>query len=202
MLAVACASTPPQEPDAAVVTDAAVVVDADIDAGETSFGEPCTRHAECDNGYCVEGAGGGGGQCSRACNDDCPTGWDCREVALPGDTVRLCIPTITSHCVTCANDGECAGGACLQLDGGGRCAPDCTDSSQCPDGYECAADAAATHAGMFCQPVTRSCTCNTGMNGATRTCTVANAMGTCFGTETCNATTGWSACSASAATTE
>jgi len=165
------------------------------------FGDPCTRHADCTSGYCVEPAGGAGGQCSRTCSADCPTGWDCLAVDFPEATVDVCIPATGRLCAPCANDAECPGGACLLLDGESRCAPQCTTSATCATGYTCGPDAAGTHAGMFCQPQTASCTCSVESAGTMRTCSTMNTIGTCLGTQTCSGS-GWSACTAIVATAE
>src|SRR5262245_26348002 len=102
-------------------TDGGVPADAGADAAIPSdaavgaFGDSCTRHADCEGGWCVEPAGGGGGVCSRECNDDCPEGWSCREVLLPDNTINLCIPDVEHHCSRCTQDSECPGGACLEI---------------------------------------------------------------------------------------
>src|SRR5688500_370531 len=114
-LLVACANSNDNSPiDAA---DGAIDAGADgppPDAGATPFGEPCSRHADCGDGWCVETAGGGG-VCSRECTDGCPDGWDCRLVSIPGDNIMLCVPALASLCLRCAGDGECGNGACLDL---------------------------------------------------------------------------------------
>jgi hypothetical protein len=173
--------------------------DAAVATGE--FGDECTSHGDCISNYCVEAIGGVGGVCTRTCNDDCPPDWNCREVELGGESIKLCVPNAPQLCLACATDVECGtDAACLEIDGSGSCATKCTTS--CPTGYKCADDATGTHAGLFCQPVIGSCSCNAAMEGAARACTNTNAIGTCYGTETCAAATGWSACTAAAATLE
>lgn len=166
-----------------------------------AFGDPCTSHGDCTSGYCVEAIGGVGGVCTRTCDGDCPPDWDCRDVQLGETPVKLCIPNAPQLCLACATDSECGSdAACLLLDGIGSCATKCTTS--CPTGYQCAADATGAHSGTYCQPIIGSCTCSAAMEGASRACTTTNAIGTCYGTETCAATTGWSSCSATSATLE
>ncbi|HEY5944895.1 MAG TPA: MopE-related protein, partial [Kofleriaceae bacterium] len=172
------------------------VVDTGVDGPPKQFGDPCTHHTECESGYCIEPAGGAGGECSRTCNDDCPTGWDCLPVDFPdGVNVRVCVPAKGRLCALCATDDECPGGSCLSIDNSTRCATTCASQANCPDGYVCAADPTTSHAGMYCLPVTASCTCAAENAGITRTCVATNGNGTCTGTQMCE-TTGWSACTA------
>ncbi|MDP6947358.1 MAG: MopE-related protein, partial [Myxococcota bacterium] len=44
--------------------------------------------------------------------------------------------------------------------------------------------------------VTGSCTCGVDTPGATRSCTVENALGACYGAQTCDPDLGWGACDA------
>jgi hypothetical protein len=166
-----------------------------VDAAPGAFGDPCTHHTECVSGYCVEPAGGAGGNCSRTCNDDCPTGWDCLPVDFPEGTVRVCVLASGRLCALCATDGECPGGACLTIDNSTRCATTCASQANCPDGYVCASDPTLAHPGLFCQPTLSSCTCSAETVGGSRTCVVTNGNGTCTGTQMCTAT-GWDTCTA------
>jgi hypothetical protein len=176
----------------------------DIDAPPPTgmFGGPCDQNGECVSGYCVEAVGGVGGVCTQTCNNDCPADWNCRQLTINGSPVSLCVPNAPQLCLACASDAECGGAdaACLTIDSTGSCATKCTTS--CPNGYQCVADSTGAHAGTYCQPVTGSCSCTTGMDGATRACTSTNAVGTCYGTQTCVAGTGWSACNAPVAAPE
>jgi len=165
------------------------------------FGDACSEHGECVGGYCIEAVGGVGGVCTRECNDDCPAEWTCRQIDFGGNAVRVCVPDAPQLCLACADDTECGtGAACLTIDAQRACGTQCTSS--CPTGYTCAADPGGTHPGMYCQPVTGSCTCSASMAGASRACTATNAVGTCFGTQTCDPSAGWSVCSAPAAALE
>ncbi|MGE5186714.1 MAG: MopE-related protein [Acidobacteriota bacterium] len=197
LAALACACSGSHE-----TTDAAAVHD-DAPPPTGMFGAPCSSNAECIDGYCVQPVGGVGGVCTRTCNNDCPADWTCRAVHVGDNPVELCIPNAPQLCLACAADTECGGGAaCLQIDGSGRCATSCTTATDCPTGYTCVADASGTHAGSYCQPTDGSCTCTAAMAGGTRACTNTNPIGTCFGTQTCDPATGWSACTAPAAVSE
>src|SRR5688572_15788631 len=182
--------------DSRIVIDAGVG-DSRTDAmGTGEFGDPCTGHEDCIEPFCVEPVGGAGGTCTRVCDDDCPTGWDCRPVQYPEGPVNLCIEASGRLCAPCANDAECPAEICIQQDGAGACSVPCTVPADCPTGFECTPDATGVHPLMYCQPVTESCTCNAELAGATRTCSQSNAVGTCYGTETCDAALGWSSCTA------
>jgi hypothetical protein len=197
VLALGCGSDPRTNPDAA--ESDATEIDALVGTGR--FGDACTSHFECLESYCVEPVGGAGGVCSRVCTDDCPTGFDCLPASFPQGEVQLCIPATGRLCAPCSADAECPGQACLTLDGVGACATACAVPTDCPTGYTCAPDATAVHAGSFCQPVTGSCSCSAELAGAMRSCSNANAIGTCWGTQSCDAN-GWSACTASTAIAE
>ena len=170
--------------------------------GDQQFGQPCTTNSACASDYCVEPSPGAGGTCSMTCAGNCPAGYDCLAVISSGASTMLCVPSAARLCSTCATDAECRGGACLPLDGSERCSSSCNKPGDCPAHYTCSPDASGAHTGSFCQPETKSCTCNDTMDGATRTCSNANAIGTCFGTQTCAVGIGWSSCSAATAVPE
>ncbi|MFO0747272.1 MAG: MopE-related protein [Myxococcota bacterium] len=188
--------------DTATTSDAAdTAVDTstgDIVAGE--FGAPCQGNADCLSGYCVEGPDGF--VCTRSCVDECDPGFDCRGVQTGGaDPVFLCLPRVAKVCLPCKSDYQCTGGACLRIEGNGECASVCNDESDCPDGYTCKIDGDGTHAGSFCQPKSGSCQCTPDVDGSLRTCVVSNAIGTCYGVETCT-DGGWVDCTATTPSVE
>jgi subtilisin-like proprotein convertase family protein len=121
-----------------------------------------------------------------------------------------CLPVVDSSCTPCASDANCPvpGDRCLDLDGAKYCGRDCaagnlhgTPAGTCPAGYQCR-DIAGAPGVRQCVPTSSSCTCLAQHSGATRTCVRANAVGTCYGSETCNPATGWSGCSARVPATE
>src|SRR5262249_39255593 len=123
-------------------------------------------------------------------------GWTCQDVTLPSGVESVCIPQFAHHCSHCSSDGECGSGACLTIDGEQRCAASCTSGPECPAAHHCGVDGTGAHPGKYCQPESGSCSCTPAMAGATRTCSVTNAIGTCWGDQLCDAASGWSACSA------
>ena len=150
------------------------------------FGSACVRNTECFSGYCVEGPDGY--VCTRLCSETCPADYDCRGVAGESDVTFLCMPRTDKNCTPCRDDLQCNGGDCLEIEGELRCAESCLDNDDCPGEFECVGDK--------CMPLTGSCTCYGGFNGGLRTCTVGNAVGSCYGVETCDPTNGWGTCDA------
>ena len=177
---------------------------ADAMLGDVQFGQPCANNFDCMTGYCVEPSPGYGGTCSMTCAGTCPTGGTTasRSRRMANHDDALPSRGAARLCSTCATDAECPGGACLTLDGSERCTSTCNNPGDCPAHYTCSPDPAGTHTGSYCQPETGSCTCNDTMDGATRTCSNMNAIGTCFGTQTCAVGAGWSACNAATAKPE
>ena len=105
----------------------------------------------------------------------------------------LCIIPPDTTCQPCEADGDCLGGTCITLDGTSVCAIGCAGDGDCADGNSCQA---VDGEGNLCLPATGSCDCNSFTDGAKRSCFSANEIGTCFGFETCDAESGWSACDA------
>jgi len=172
---------------------------AEVRAGQ--FGAPCQGNVDCVDGFCVEGPEGF--VCTKGCETECPNGFDCRGVQSgSADTVFLCLPRVARVCVPCKADYQCPNGACLELGGSEQCSFGCDATSDCPTGYECGSDPAATHAGKFCLPKSGTCDCTPDLAGAVRTCTGTNDFGTCYGVETCDAAAGWVGCTASNAIAE
>ena len=116
-----------------------------------------------------------------------------------------CLAAVDALCQPCATDANCPtpGDSCLALDGAGSCGRDCgADNAHglppgaCPDGFSCEAQPGG---GEQCVPSTGSCTCLPGNGGDTRPCAAENDDGTCFGTETCDPSIGWTGCTATPA---
>jgi hypothetical protein len=105
-----------------------------------------------------------------------------------------CIVPPDTTCQACNGDEDCLGGHCITVDGEQRCAVSCQDDQDCGAERECVADVQA--GAMVCVPTSGSCTCSSFSEGAKRSCSSANGIGTCFGFETCDAEDGWSDCDA------
>jgi hypothetical protein len=178
------------------VHDAGPLPDAPV------VGVECNTSSECATGYCIEGFGGR--VCTSECTEGCPQGWDCRVTKVDGALVSLCVPPVFELCTPCTGDAQCGDGICVSLGGEAHCLPRCPFEGSCPNGYTCETDPSGEHDGNYCVPMTGTCSCTSGgQEGQVRTCTNANAIGTCRGLETCMPTAGgWVGCTAPAATPE
>ncbi len=104
-----------------------------------------------------------------------------------------CLLKPDTTCEPCKTDDQCLGAACITIDEQQRCAIPCTGDLDCGSEMVCKP---YLDKGMLCQPVTGSCECSSANAGAKRACAFTNPLGTCAGVQTCNASTGWSPCSA------
>jgi hypothetical protein len=164
--------------------------------GGGGFKAPCSENSDCFSGFCVEGPDGY--LCTKLCEEECPTGYDCRATATATDVIFLCLPEVQKVCTPCAADFECGAGSCLVIDKEERCSYPCTSDQDCPgEGYVCAGQADPEDPeSRWCLPATGSCWCTVDTAGTPRTCTESNTYGTCYGIETCDPVEGWVGCNA------
>ncbi|PIE20197.1 MAG: hypothetical protein CSA66_01180 [Proteobacteria bacterium] len=165
-------------------------------------GYPCEDAADCNSSWCIEGRDGR--VCSKACTNDCPLGWECRQnVAAFPDVAFICMPPAPTLCRPCAANADCVVAydntphACVpQGDEGAFCGAACVVDQDCPPDYFCSAvlDAAGAPTRQ-CQPASGECVCYGGAIGASTTCSVSNGFGSCRGLRTCEAE-GLTACDA------
>jgi hypothetical protein len=118
-----------------------------------------------------------------------------------------CIDENATLCAACATDADCFGtrSRCAPLsatDSRRFCGRDCSGEAEttadCPEGYRCEAVGGESQ----CLPVTASCDCTPTNVGQQKACSRTNAIGTCFGLETCDAGAGWVGCNARLASVE
>ncbi len=110
--------------------------------GEGCFMDKCDSNDDCLSGWCVEHLGEG--ICSQACQDECPPGWGCQQVAgtVP-DVVYICVSIHANLCRPCASGADCKsiGGAddvCVDYAAAGSfCGGICTADDDCPWGFSC-----------------------------------------------------------------
>ncbi len=160
--------------------------------GEGCFLDECTSNASCQSGWCVEHLGDG--VCTKTCQDECPAGWTCQQVAgTEPDVVFICVSDYANLCKPCASTGDCGTvgkqDVCLDYgDEGSFCGGTCTTDDDCPWGFSC--DEATTADGatsLQCVNDTGSCPCTAksiALSLATP-CTITNDSGTCAGHRIC-----------------
>ncbi len=172
-----------------------------VDAGRPGeLGWPCAKDGDCLFGPCLAKGPGNGQVCSATCASDggvpCGKGWECKSPA-PG-AADLCVPPFQALCLRCQRDTDCnaAGDRCLDLGHGEKaCGQDCSGSA-CPTGFECRALALDAGIAHQCVPTSGTCECSAVSVGLRRTCSRANAIGRCFGFETCQPDSSWNGCDA------
>jgi cysteine-rich repeat protein len=86
----------------------------------------------------------GEGMCSRLCQDECPDGWSCKQVAgTDPDVVYICVSNHANLCKPCSSSAECKGpgGAddvCVKYGTEGSfCGGQCQAQEDCPWGFAC-----------------------------------------------------------------
>ena len=108
--------------------------------GEGCFGDQCTGNDQCQSGWCVEHLGEG--VCSEACQEECPDGWSCQQVAgTEPDVVYICVSDYANLCKPCGSSPECqstgAEDVCVDYgDEGAFCGGGC-NQGDCPWGFSC-----------------------------------------------------------------
>ncbi|MFH1529544.1 MAG: hypothetical protein ABIK09_02295 [Pseudomonadota bacterium] len=126
---------------------------------------PCSSHADCDDGLCIEHPPGSGSSiCAPFCNDECPPGWECSAVLIDGpDPVSVCMPPVDMLCSTCSTHADCVfvGSLCISADGGeGFCGRACAEGAgDCPDGFDCQimTDPDGEPIAWQCRPIPGAC---------------------------------------------
>ena len=171
--------------------------------GDGCFGDECGENSQCQSKYCVQPLADM--VCTMPCQEECPEGWACKQVASDGpDVVFICISDFPTLCRPCLVDDDCAsvGGAdsCVAYgDAGSFCGGECTDAGgECPAGYECVDSKLANGGtGLQCVPAEGECDCSnlSAKQQLSTFCYATNESGQCKGTRTCTAE-GLTTCSA------
>lgn len=170
------------------------------------LGWPCAADDECLFGPCLPRGPGNGAVCSAWCGADggfsCDKGWQCKQGRGAGEF--LCAPPLEALCLACQVDGDCnvAGDRCLDIGGQRFCGSDCSLGGACPEGYSCRSLLVDAGTARQCVPDTNTCECSLVSAGLRRSCRRGNALGTCYGFETCQPNASWSGCDAREATVE
>jgi hypothetical protein len=163
--------------------------------GEGCFGDKCEDGKQCDSGWCADHLGEG--VCTMACQEECPAGWECKQVSgLGPDVVFLCVSKHANLCRPCAVGADCkslAGVEDVCVDygtAGSFCGGVCAVDDDCPWGFSCVD-------GKTVEGVdTRQCVADSGVCPCTAKsvalalstpCEVTNEAGTCTGKRLCMA---------------
>ena len=161
--------------------------------GEGCFMDNCASNLDCQSGWCVQHLGQG--VCSKLCQEECPPGWSCQQVAgTDPDLVYVCVSHFANLCRPCATNADCVstGGAldaCLVYPGQGSfCGGPCGEDVVCPTGFGC--QEVETVEGTLLQ----QCFADAGICGCSQTsidlglttpCSVKNDFGLCEGVRVC-----------------
>lgn len=161
--------------------------------GEGCLGDECTENSDCQSKYCVHHLADT--VCSMPCQEECPDGWSCKQVAADGpDVVFICISDFPTLCRPCLVDDDCASvgaaDSCVSYGDagsfcGGQCDPEATD---CPGGYSCL-EAKLNNGSKDFQCVSDAGECECSNLSAEQQlstfCYHSNEWGQCKGTRTC-----------------
>ena len=171
--------------------------------GEGCFLDKCTENSQCESQWCVEHMGEG--VCTKGCQDECPPGWNCQQVAgTDPDLVYVCVSDFANLCRPCSTGADCKGvggteDVCVDYgEGGSFCGGWCGNGQECPWGFSCedvlTADGLQT---MQCVADAGICPCTEKSTQLLlwTPCRRSNQWGECQGKSVCT-TEGLSACDA------
>ena len=162
--------------------------------GEGCFLDPCTSNSDCLTGYCVGHMGDM--VCSMACEEECPLGFTCAQVAAGGpDTLWICVSDHTSLCRPCGSESDCQSAFgvqdhCISYgEEGFFCASSCGNDKECPAGFSCedpeTIDGLIVPSHCVAAAATCPCTATSIANSLWTPCSQSNELGTCPGKRVC-----------------
>lgn len=108
-----------------------------------SFGDDCSAgRPPCTSGQCLDL--GTAQLCSESCGSDgdCPPDFACETAtdSSTGEDSSVCFPkgggVVGSDCTF--GPAACSDRLCIKKESGNECTKECSDASDCPDGYSCA----------------------------------------------------------------
>ena len=180
-------------PDFNIEDQGAEVPTQQCAAGEGCFLDQCEGNADCQSGWCVQHLGES--VCSQMCQEECPQGWTCKQVAgTDPDVVYICVSDYANLCRPCDSNTDCmsAGGAqdaCVDYgDDGDFCGGACGPDGNCPWGFSCQ-EAQSVEGAPLTQCVNDTgecpCTANSVAVGLATSCLVNNEFGICHGKRIC-----------------
>ncbi len=160
--------------------------------GSDCFMAPCEDGSDCPSGLCVQHMGDS--VCTITCVEECPEGWNCKQVSSEPDVIFACISPYTHLCRPCVDTADCASAtgvedACIPLGPlGSFCGADCGEEGECPAGYSCTDTVSVDGTPVTqCQPDEGVCECSeTSKKLALKTdCKVESEWGSCDGMRFC-----------------
>ncbi|MBM4353974.1 MAG: LamG domain-containing protein [Deltaproteobacteria bacterium] len=184
------------------------LVEPGCQPGAGCFLDECSDNTQCQSGLCVEHLGEG--VCTRLCEEECPSGWICKQVSGTGpDLMFACVSLHANLCRPCTNVDSCkstgAEDACLDYGAEGAfCGSLCGEETQCPWGFTC--KPALTIDGIEVSQCVADagicpCTSKSVALGLWTACLSENELGQCHGKRVCGEG-GLSACDAAVAELE
>lgn len=163
---------------------------APCEAGTGCFGETCEGADDCHSGICANHLGDQ--VCSKTCDAECPSGWDCTLVGGASDGQYVCVSNFSMLCLPCATHEGCLGdtpSACVQYASGlSFCGGACDLAHPCPEGYDCQeVDTAGGATSYQCLANAGVCACAQAAidSALTTPCQLSNEHGTCEGVRAC-----------------
>ena len=173
------------------------------DPGEGCFLDKCEGNEDCQSGWCVDHLGEG--VCSRLCQEECPPGWSCQQVAgTEPDVIYVCVSDYTNLCRPCSDGNDCKSDVgsedvCVDYqESGSFCGGACVETDDCPWGFSCQ-DVETVDGIITTQCVTESggcpCTAKSVALSLWTPCYLENEWGLCEGKRVCT-TDGLTACDA------
>jgi len=168
-------------------------VEPGCDPGEGCFLDECTGNSDCQSGWCVEYLGQK--VCSTLCQEECPEGWVCSQVAgtFP-DVVYICVSKYANLCRPCESGDDCksVGGAedvCVDYgEEGSFCGGKCVLDEDCPWGFSCKDSQSVDGIELKqCTADAKVCACTTSSIelGLWTPCETENEWGICSGKRVC-----------------
>jgi hypothetical protein len=161
--------------------------------GEGCFGDECLGNSDCQSGWCVEHMGDG--VCTQSCQDECPAGWSCQQVAgTEPDIVFICVSDYANLCKPCSVGSDCGSigsqDVCVDYGTEGSfCGGSCEDDGgQCPWGFVCQ-EVTTVDGASSKQCITEAgvcpCTGKSILLSLSTPCIIDNEFGTCGGHRVC-----------------
>ncbi len=192
-------------------TDSVVTPDegtSSCEPGSGCFGELCESNGDCISQICLPHLGDT--VCSQPCIEDCPQGWKCQSINIPGSDLSFaCVSDFGMLCMPCHQNGDCTtdqiANVCADYGvEGAFCGASCEETQDCPEGFACQ-EIAAVQGTTSKQCVAESGTCECAQRAIdlalSTPCSTSNELGTCTGSRVCT-DEGLSACDAPEPTAE